>query len=234
MKVIPKIVSGLDIETDGTGPDAYISSISLASWQVSDLSLIGTYDYLIGLNDELQVNRQREERVVDWWRGIGKQGNTNLGGTDNIYPSRRAYDILKDAKGNLMDALIGLDSYLYEMNRGLSLGEHVLVCKGPDFDPVIIQHARKELNVRFYLPARALDSARTIERVNACLQLPMIDKAALGRLTPYGEFIDHVSLCDSLYEGFEAARTYNILSQIPSLGLDDLIPVAPHERKEEV
>lgn len=232
MHVHPKIVTGLDIETDGSGADSYISSVSMASFMVTDLSLVNQYDYIIGLNDSLQANRVREERVLDWWRGLGNNAHTNLGGKPNDFPQRKAYEILQRGNGNLMDALIGLDSYLYEMNRkyGLSLGEHVLVCKGPDFDPVILQHARKELGVRFYMPARMLDSARTMERISTCLQLPKVNKEALGRLTPYGEFIEHVSLCDALYEGFEAARNYNILTKIPSLGLDELIPVAPHEQ----
>ena len=41
MHVIPKIVSSLDIETAGTGENAYIASISLASWVVKDLSFLG-------------------------------------------------------------------------------------------------------------------------------------------------------------------------------------------------
>lgn len=221
MFVIPKYVSGLDIETGGAGADAYIASLSIATWRVSDLAYVGHFDYLIGFEDPMQKGRSFEPRVMDWWKGLGDGA-----------PDKRAYEILCNARGNLMDGLQGLDNYLYRMNRenNLKLGEHVLVCKGPDFDPVIIQHARHQLNVKFYMPARMLDSARTMERMAACLQMPAVNRQALAKLSPYGEVIEHVSICDAQLEGFEAARLYNTALALAGAGLDDYMMVAPHEK----
>lgn len=221
MHVIPKIVSSLDIETAGTGENAYIASISLASWVVKDLSFLGYCDYLIGFNDPMQTGRQRDDRVIDWWRGLG----------DNP-PDRRAYDILNNARGNLMDGLQMVDNYLYRINKedNLKLGEHVIFCKGPDFDPVIIQNARKQLGVRFYMPARMLDSSRTAERVESCLQMPAVDRVKLGKVSPYNEIIDHISVCDAIFESFQGARMYNTLMALSGAGLDDYMMVAPHEK----
>ena len=221
MHVIPKIVSSLDVETGGAGENAYIASISLASWVVKDLSFLGYSDYLIGFEDSMQANRQREDRVMDWWRGLGEDS-----------PDRRAYEVLKNARGNLMDGLQMLDNYLYRMNKdhGLQLGEHVLFCKGPDFDPVIIQNARKQLAVRFYMPARMLDSSRTAERVETCLQMPAVDRVKLGKVSPYNEIIDHVSVCDAIFESFQGARMYNTLMALSGAGLDEYMMVAPHEK----
>lgn len=221
MHVIPKIVSSLDIETAGTGENAYIASISLASWVVKDLSFLGYCDYLIGFNDPMQTGRQRDDRVIDWWRGLG----------DNP-PDRRAYDILNNARGNLMDGLQMVDNYLYRINKedNLKLGEHVIFCKGPDFDPVIIQNARKQLGVRFYMPARMLDSSRTAERVESCLQMPAADRVKLGKVSPYNEIIDHISVCDAIFESFQGARMYNTLMALSGAGLDDYMMVAPHEK----
>lgn len=221
MHVIPKIVSSLDIETGGAGEDAYIASISLASWLVKDLSFLGYSDYLIGFDDPMQLTRTREDRVMDWWRGLGEDS-----------PDRRAYEVLKNARGNLMDGLQMVDNYLYRTNKehNLQLGEHVLFCKGPDFDPVIIQNARKQLAVRFYMPARMLDSSRTAERVEACLQMPAVDRVKLGKVSPYNEIIDHISVCDAIYESFQGARMYNTLLSLSGAGLDDYMMVAPHEK----
>lgn len=221
MHVIPKIVSSLDIETGGAGDNAYIASISLASWKVSDLSFLGYSDYLIGFEDEMQAHRSKEDRVMDWWRGLGEDS-----------PDRRAYEVLKNARGNLMDGLQMVDNYLYRTNKDhdLKLGEHVIFCKGPDFDPVIIQNARKQLAVRFYMPARMLDSSRTAERVETCLQMPAVDRVKLARVSPYNEIIDHISVCDAIFESFQGARMYNTLMSLAGAGLDDYLMVAPHEK----
>ncbi len=202
MRVIPLYAGSLDIETLSTKPNAYILSISQAIYEIYTLKLVAKFDYLIGPNDQSQFGRLKEANTIDWWNGLAPNS-----------PSEYAKSIVYNASGDLTTGIRQYDAFMrnFKAEYNLDIGHMITTCRGPDFDPVIMLNARQQFGLGYGQPFREIDSSRTIDRsleiMNIKVSSDSVKEHCLG-----GEFHEHISLCDALLEGLEAATYYNRLA----------------------
>lgn len=219
MRVKPYFAGSVDIETLSTKSNAYILSLSAAIFDIYDLSLVAQYDYIIGPHDSIQEGRLRDNSTIDWWNGLAPNS-----------PSQIAVDIAYGGNGNLIDAIRGYDSMMkaFKQTHRLEIGEIVMACRGPDFDPVILQNARQMLGLGYGQPFREFDSSRTVDRALEIMGVE-VSKDHLATLSPGGVFTEHVSICDALQEGLENATFYHQLAKLSGKPYRDYKEVRPQE-----
>ena len=206
MQTIPKYVVGLDIETKSNMLNCFILSIGLAVYDVRTLECIDEFYYRIDPKDPTQEKRHVSEYTLTWW----KEWDVN-----QYAPSKAAYDDTWGGKGNLKEGLtlMGafIDKYRSQENR-----PPVFITKGPEFDINVINNALYDTGLfkEIRMGISNQDSARTIERAFAALQL---------KVQRPKDAIPHTAIGDAKIEGFEGAYFYNLLDRIRDRGIGGLV-----------
>lgn len=204
MRVRPLYAGSLDIETLSTKNNAYILSLSATIFDIKTLELLRSYDYLIGTHDTTQEGRLRDNGTIDWWRGLAPNS-----------PTEFARNIAYSGNGNLVDAIKDYDTMMkaFKAEKELEIGQLVMACRGPDFDPVVLTNARQMLGLGYGQPFREYDSSRTVDRGLEIMDIS-VDPALLDKLSPYDKHVEHISICDAMQEGLEAAMFYHNLAKL--------------------
>jgi len=205
---IPRYTLGLDIETKDVVPSSYILAIGAVLYDNHTLKVIATWRIDFDPNDPEQGNRTVCERTVDWW-------NTRKPG--NAFPSQQAYDLTWNGTTKFKD---GMQQFAKYMNENPRNGVTVVPMRGPDFDYVILRDALKDAGINYRMPARNLDSHRTVERVISALGIPPASENEVQRWWKGPEPLHHVAVFDAAWEGYETARMYHILHCFRLLGYD--------------
>lgn len=205
---VPRYTLGIDIETKDTRATAYILAIGCVLFDNYTLKKINILDLGFLPDDPEQAHRTESKSTIEWWHT--RSNNPR-------FPTQEAYDRAWGGKLSYSEGMRIFDQFIRELPGKY---EVVLPMRGPDFDAVILQNATQDLNLRTPIPARMLDSHRTVERVVTALGLPSISEAEACRFKMGGEPLLHWAVYDASIEGYETARMYYALHSIRANGYD--------------
>ncbi|MEM0550195.1 MULTISPECIES: 3'-5' exonuclease [Aeromonas] len=141
-------VAPLDIETLAKTVDAVIATIALVARNVVTKEVLGEFYVRVNLE---QPGRVTDEETLSFWHG---QRESNPEAWEEVFG-------YSDERIQLVDALIGLKSFIEDIERSTGMCVEVMG-NGPEFDNTILTHASQQLGLGDLWHFRRNESMRTV------------------------------------------------------------------------
>lgn len=221
-------ILAIDLETMDVKPTSVVIAIGACMLNLRTMKYVHSFEELIDPNCKLQASGLRSigAGTMNWWRDY----RTNA---DELFkPTKATADAMFSGTEQLDRAILAFSKWMNEVVFEIDPNT-LIVCRGPEFDYVILDNIYTQLNIRN--PIRRfslLDSDRTTERMRNIMGVPASTQKNIGHILPYeGDF--HTPRFDSAKEALDSAKAYQATWWLYNHGKDKLNSVIDGWSKDE-